>query len=174
MAGFFEPNKILNKLELRDDMVAAEFGCGSGDFAISLAKKLKEGRVYGLDVQEEPLSALKGRARSENLFNVETIRCDLEERGGSTLPDAFLDVVLVPNVLFQAEDKKAMLREAARVLKREGQMLVIDWRKESVLGPKTGRVSAEEVKEMAEEMGLELEKEFEAGAFHWGLIFKKP
>ena len=173
MAGFLEPRKVLDELELKEDMIAAEFGCGSGTFTILLAKRLKEGKVYGLDVQEEPLSALRGRARAEGISNIETIRCNLEEEGGSTLPDDFLDLVLLPNVLFQAEDKKAMLEEAVRVLKKGGEMLVIDWKKDSSFGPKEGKISQKEVKEIVRELGLKLKKEFEAGSFHYGLLFEK-
>ena len=172
--SFLNPSKILNEFELRDDMVAAEFGCGSGDFAILLAKRLKDGTVYGLDVQEEPLSALKGRAMSQGIANIQTIRCNLEKQGGSTFADEFLDLVLIPNILFQAEDKKAVIKEAVRVLKKDAKLLIIDWKKESSFGPKFGRISAQEAKAMAGELGLELEKEFEAGSFHYGLIFVKP
>jgi len=174
MEGFLNPNKVLDELELKEDMIACEFGCGSGSFTIPLAKRLKEGKVYGLDVQEEPLSALKGRTRLEGVSNIETIRCNLEEEGGSTLPDQFLDLVLIPNVLFQAEDKKTMMREAIRVLKNGGRVLVVDWKEDPSFGPKEGRISAKEAKEIAKELGLKLEKEFEAGIFHWGLIFTKP
>lgn len=174
MEGFLNPNEILEQLHLQDDMIVAEFGCGSGNFAIALAKKLVEGRVYGLDVQAEVLSALQGKARSERISNIETIQCDLEQEAGSTLPNEFLDLVLIPNVLFQAEDKKAIIKEAERILKKGGQLLIIDWKKAPKFGPKNGRISAEEVKSIAEGLDLKLEKEFDAGSFHYALLFKKP
>lgn len=173
MVEFISPEQIINQVELKNDMTVAEFGCGSGNIVLTLAKKLKEGKVYGLDVQEEPLSVLKGRARSERLFNIETIRCDLEKECGSTLPNEFVDIVLIPNLLFQVDEKKAVLKEAQRITKKGGQVLVVDWKKESSLGPKEGRVSPEEVKMIAEELKLKLEKEFEMGNFHYGLIFRK-
>ena len=37
--------KILNELAVKEDMVAAEFGCGAGTFSIELAKKLKTGKI---------------------------------------------------------------------------------------------------------------------------------
>jgi len=172
--SFLDPNKVLDELELREDMIVAEFGCGSGNFTILLAKRLPEGKVYGLDIQEEPLSALKGRARQEGLFNIQAIRCDLEQENGSTLPNDFFDLVLISNVLFQAEDKKAIIKEAIRILKKKGEMLIVDWKKDSSLGPKQGRISAKEVKTVGEELGLKLKKEFEAGGFHYGLLFEKP
>lgn len=174
MNGFLNPNKILDELDLREDMTAAEFGCGSGNFTIALAKRLIGGRVYGLDVQAEALSALQGQARTERLSNIETIHCDLEQKGGSTLPNDFIDLVLIPNVLFQAEDKETIIKEAVRILKIGGHVLIIDWKKESRLGPKTGRVFPEQLKEISAKLGLKLKKEFDAGSFHYALLFEKP
>jgi ubiquinone/menaquinone biosynthesis C-methylase UbiE len=77
------------------------------------------------------------------------------------------------NLLFQVDDKYGSLGEAKRVLKNNGILLVIDWTKDAPIGSKEGRVSAEEIKEMASRVGFVLEKEFKAGNFHWGLIFKK-
>ncbi|MDP2741392.1 MAG: class I SAM-dependent methyltransferase [bacterium] len=171
MEGFFNPEEILKELELREDMTAAEFGTGAGIFAILLAKKLKQGRVYGLDIQEEKLSALKNRAALEKVENIITIHCDLEAVKGSTFQNNFLDVILICNVLFQAEDKGAIIKEAKRVVKLGGQVLIIDWNDNAPFGPKEGRISAIEAKKIAEEAGLSLKKEFKAGAYHYGLLF---
>ena len=173
MFSFLDPERILENLNLRKDMVAAEFGCGSGNFTITLAKRLEEGMVYALDVQQEVLSALAARATQEKVFNIRIIRCDLESERGSTLPDNSLDLVLIPNVLFQAEDRKAIVEEAKRVLKKGGEVLIIDWKKESSLGPKYSRISASEVKSLAEKLGLEFQRELEAGQAHYALLFKK-
>jgi len=51
---------------------------------------------------------------------------------------------------------------------------VVDWKPDSPQGPEEGRVSEKEVENLAEESGLKLEKEFEAGIYHYGLVFKKP
>lgn len=174
MEGFLNPNQVLDQLELRENMLVAEFGCGAGGFAIPLAKKLPEGQVYAIDIQEEVLVVLKSKAQAERLSNIETILADLEKERGSTLPNNFLDWVLLPNLLFQAEDRKAVMSEAKRILKLEGKMMVVDWQPQARFGPPVGRVSSSEVKEMAEELGLKLKKEFNAGTYHYGLIFIKP
>lgn len=168
------PDKILDELELKKNMTAAEFGCGSGGFTIPLAKRLEDGLVYGIDVQEAPLSALRGRAAFEKINNIRVIRSDLEKPRGSTLSESSLDLVLVPNVLFQVEDKNAVLSEAKRVLKKGGRLLVVDWSPGASQGPEEGRVSADTVKKIADEVGLKLEKEFKAGIYHYGLVFEKP
>lgn len=174
MDGFLKPEEILKNLDLKEEMTAADFGSGSGGWAIPLAKILKEGKVYAIDILEEPLSALKGKAGISNISNIITIRADLERENGSTLKDDSLDLVLITNLLFQAEEKEKVLKEAKRVLKKEGEILVVDWKADSTLGPKEGRVSAKEVKKTTEEIGLKLKKEVEAGKYHYALLFGKP
>ena len=173
MEGFLNPEKVLDEFYLKKDMTAAEFGCGSGMFAILLAKRLNQGRVYGLDVQEEKLSALKNRALAENLKNLITICCDLEEKNGSTLHKNFADIVLIPNVLFQSEDKYAIIKESKRILKQGGQLLVLDWQKASPLALRQLAISPEEIKKMAQDAELTLKKEFLAGQHHFALLFSK-
>lgn len=173
MQDFLNPEEVLNQLKLQAEMTAAEFGSGAGSFSLALAKRIPEGKIYALDIQEEPLSVLASQAKQAGLKNIETIRCDLEEEGGSTLPNDFLDLVLIPNTLFQIDNKKAVLKEAARVLKRGGELLVVDWKEESPLGPKPAevRVSDKEIKKIAKELKLKTTKDFIAGSFHWGMVF---
>ena len=173
MEGFLSPDEILDQLNLKPDMVAADFGCGSGGFTIPLAKRLKEGLVYAVDIQESPLSALKSRALLENVTNIRITRSDLEKPKGSAVPDSSLDLVLISNLLFQIKNKTAIISEAKRVLKKGGVLLVIDWVPRAPQGPAEGRISAKEVKKIAKDIGLELEKEFEAGKYHYGLVFEK-
>ncbi len=169
--GFLNPQQILKNISLREDMVACDFGCGSGGWVIPLAKELKAGMVYGVDVLPDAISALVGRASAENLFNVKTINANVEK--GVKVQDQYFDLVLMTNLLFQVDDKYGVLGEAKRVLKNNGIILVVDWEKDAPVGSKEGRVSPEEIKEMAGRVGFASEKQFKAGNFHWGLILRK-
>jgi len=170
---FLDPEKVIKKLDIKEDMIAYDFGAGSGGWAIPLAKILRKGKVYALDVQEEMISAIEGRAKLDRLPNIETQIRDLEKSEGSGFRPESADIVIMSNILFQTESKKKVLKEAARVLKKEGEILVVDWKKETLLGPKGERVNPEEVKEIAENVGLKLKEEFDAGGYHFGLIFTK-
>jgi len=172
MEGFLNPNEVLNQLKLLGEMIAADFGSGSGGWAIPLAKRLKFGKVYAVDILEEPLSALKSKAEIQKVYNIETINSNVEK--GIKLPDLSCDLVLLTNLLFQVDDKKKVLTEAKRVLKKGGKILVVDWLPEALQGPREGRVSPDEVKKIAKNLNLKLEKEFRTGIYHYGLIFIKP
>ena len=174
MEGFLNPSQVLRQLKLKEEMTAADFGSGSGGWAIPLAKKLEDGKVYAIDILEEPLSALRAKSQLEKIQNIQTIRANVENKNGSTLPDFSVDLVLITNLLFQTEKREEVFEEARRILKSGGKVLVVDWEEDSPQGPIEGRVSEKEVKKIAENFGFNLEKEFEAGIYHYGLVFVKP
>ena len=173
MEGFLNPQEVLNELEISGEMIAADFGSGSGGWAIPLAKRLKFGKVYAIDILEEPLSALKSKAEVAKTYNIQIIKADIEGKEGAKLPDLSCDLVLVTNLLFQVKDKNKILTEAKRVLKKNGKILVVDWLPEASEGPKENRISPEEVKEIAKNLSLKIKEEFKAGLYHYGLLFTK-
>lgn len=171
MNGFLNPNEILKRLKLKEEMQAADFGSGSGGWVIPLAKILEGGRVYAVDILEEPLSALRAKINLEKITNVKIIRADVEK--GVDIFEESLNLVLMTNLLFEAENKKKILDEGKKLLKRGGKILVVDWKENAPAGPKGKRVSPEEIKKAARELNLKLEKEFDAGIYHFGLIFER-
>ena len=171
MNGFLNPAEVLKQLKLKKEMIVADFGCGSGGWVIPLAKILEEGRVYAIDILEEPLSALRARVKIEKLFNIETRKADVEK--GTTLLSDSCDLVLMTNLLFECEDKKSVLEEGKRVLKKGGKILIVDWQKDNPLTPEIEWLDFEKIKKIAKDLNLKLEKEFEAGLYHWGLILVK-
>lgn len=171
MQDFLNPEKVLKELKLKKDITAVDFGSGSGGWVILLAGILEDGKVYAIDILEEPLSALKSKAETERILNIKTIQSDVEKENGSTLSESSCDLILMTNLLFQVEDKEKVFEEAKRILKKRGKILVVDWLKNSPLGPKQGKISADEIKKIAQKLGFKLKKEFEAGNYHYGLIF---
>lgn len=171
MESFLNPDKVLKQLKLREDMTAADFGSGSGGWVIPLAKKLDGGKILAIDILEEPLSALRAKAKLEKIDNVETIKADTEKE--TEILEESCDLVLMTNLLFEVDDIKKVLEEGKRVLKKGGRILIVDWKKEAPLGPKGRRVNPIEIKEIALDLNLRIEKEFEAGPYHFGLILLK-
>lgn len=167
------PGEVLSNLEVKKGMEIADFGCGAGYFTILLAKLVgKEGTVYAIDVLEGALDSVRGKAKFSSLLNIETIRGNLEKEKGSSLKDASSDMVMLANVLFQSRDKPAILKEARRVLKKNGKIVVIEWKEEAPFGPEVRyRIGKEALKQMAKEAGFVLEKDFPAGSNHYGLVF---
>lgn len=173
--GFLNPQKILNEIGIQPGMVVADFGSGAGYFAILAAKMVGEkGKVYALDVQKSALESIRSKAKMEGIFNIETVWCNLEIPGGSKLSDDFADLVLLVNILFQSQKQIDIIKEAKRVLKSKGRLVVADWLPDVPMGPKGGNIpSKENVRKLAGGEGLVFEREFDAGIYHYGLVFTK-
>src|SRR3989338_3928669 len=174
--GFMNPDIIVEAFGLLSGMKVADFGSGSGYFTILIAKKIGEnGVVTAVDIMENALETVRARASAGGLNNLQTIRADLEVLGGSGLADSSQDIVLLANILFQSSKRSEIVKEAKRVLLPGGALIFIDWKKcgGGVGPPKANRVDAQEIKSIFENEGLSFVREIDAGAFHYGLIYKK-
>lgn len=175
-AGFLHPERILRYLDIRPGMVVADFGAGAGHFSIPAARLVGEnGKVYAIDIQKSSLDFIKSKANLEHLLRVETVWADLELPKGSRLLDNAVDLVIIANILFQSEKKSEVLAEAWRILRSGGRLAILEWDETPfpVGPPMMLRVQKSSARRLSEEAGFELEKEFEAGSHHYGLLFRK-
>lgn len=172
--GFLQPQEIVKQLNIKKNTVVADFGCGAGYFTIPMAKIAEEGKIYALDVLDTALESVRSRIKLEGLFNIETRRCDLENLGGSGLEDNSVDLVLLGNILFQCSKKPDIIKEAKRILKSGGELVIIDWKANQPMGPPENLIiPSDKVKEIARNQGLKSEREFPVDKYHWGMIFTK-
>ncbi|MDD3032501.1 MAG: class I SAM-dependent methyltransferase [Candidatus Pacebacteria bacterium] len=169
---FLNPKQIIENLSfLKPQMTALDIGSGSGGWTIPLAKKLENGKVYALDIKEEALSALRSKLDGEKIGNVELLLADVEK--GVKIADNRVDFIILSNILFLLNDKKKVFEEIKRILKPEGYLLIVDWKKVDNIGPQIKAISKEEIKEIANEFNLELEEELDLNNYHFALIFRK-
>ncbi len=168
---FTDPEEIIADLPLEKNMAVADFGCGSGSWVLPLAERLEDGVIYAIDIMKEPLSVLRSDLSRKGISNVKVMNENIEK--GVSISDERVDLVLMTIFLFQVDDKSRVLEEAERILKPGGLLLITEWAEESSFGKSLEKVSPEKVKELAEEKGFRLEKEFQSGMHQYGLIFKK-
>ena len=173
--GFINIEKIVDQLDIKPNMAIADFGAGHGFFSVVFAKKVgPSGQVFAIDILPQTLEAVRSKAKLEGLFNIKIIRGNLEKPNGSTLGDASCDMVFIANVLFQVSDKLELINEAYRVLKKDGELTVVEWKPYIALGPqKERRLSEEELKQLIISKGFGEPKPINAGSHHYGFIFKK-
>ncbi len=173
---FSDPIKNVEQCGIQAGMEIADFGSGSGHYSIAASRALiSTGRVYAVDIQQDLLTKLKNQAVGEGLYNIEVIWGNIEKINGTKLRDNSVDLVLLSNILFQLDDKETMVKEAKRVLRSSGRVLVVDWSDSfGGIGPKPESVVRKDVaSELFQKNGFHLDREISAGAHHYGLIFKK-
>lgn len=86
-------------------------------------------KVYALDCFPRQLEIVRRRSRKEGLSNIETIL----SASKTGLPDESVDVVWMCDVLHEIPEKRAVLEELHRVLKKEGVLAIYDGMKDKVL-----------------------------------------
>jgi arsenite methyltransferase len=110
--------------DLRDGETVLDLGSGAGaDVLISARRVGPGGRAIGLDMTDEMLDLARANARQAKVGNAEFVKGYIED---IPLPDASVDVVISNCVINLAVDKRIVLAEAARVLRRGGRFAVSD------------------------------------------------
>ena len=172
-----DSQRVFRHLEVEEGMHIADLGCGAaGHFTIPAGRLVgKKGRVYAVDILRSVLKENATRARLEGVGNVKTVWSNLELYNATKIKSASLDIALLINIMFHSKQHDNIMKEAKRLMKKGGKIFVSDWKKTSTpFGPaKIDRVPVKEIKKIAKSLNLELIEEFDAGKFHYGLVFRK-
>lgn len=173
-----DPVKLLERGGIKQGDVVADLGCGSaGHFVFPAAHLVgAKGKVYAVDVLKNVLGAIQSRERLEGLDNVEPVWAALEKPGATKIADGSVDLVLLLNTLFQTKDKAAVLREASRIAKAGGTLIIAEWKSSGApFGPSVElRVDKNNIRTLAQNAEFDWVEEFEPGPYHYGLVFRKP
>lgn len=175
--ALIDPYKIFEKIGLTPGMRVADMGCGrTGHFVFPAARTVgNKGVVYAVDILKDVLQSLGSWIRSEGLENIQTIWSDIEKIKKTPIPEKSLDVCFFMNVVSHLKDKAGALGEAARLIKDDGQVIVVDWSKSlGTLGPQGDVVAdPQKIVEFAQNNGLRLLENFSCSDYHYCLLFKK-
>jgi len=172
---FNDPVKNLKAFDLREDMIVADLGAGSGFYSIPLAQIVSRGKVYAIEIQKDFLTTIINKAKDTHLNNIECLVGDVEKLGGTNIKDKILDAVIASNIFFQLEDKDKFIEEVKRILKPGGRILLIDWSNNtSLIGPTFDKTMPKsKMREMFEKKGFSWERDIDAGIHHYGMILIK-
>lgn len=126
-------DQLLDSLQLRGDERVLDVGCGLGLLAIGAAKRLKNGKVVGIDVWS-PFD-LSGNTADAARANVklegvqDKVRIETGDARKLVYPDNHYDVVVSSLVLHnipERDERAQAVREMVRVLKPGGKLAVFD------------------------------------------------
>jgi ubiquinone/menaquinone biosynthesis C-methylase UbiE len=120
--------KTLQRIGMKRGQTVLDFGCGSGTYAIPVAKIVgEEGKVYALDKDKNALDNLMKKAELGHLKNIRKMATSGELRIG--LPDESVDVSLLFDVFHryyfpQIDDRNMLIDELYRITKTSGFLSV--------------------------------------------------
>lgn len=168
---FLTPDHLVRELGLKPGDRAADLGCGTGAYTIALAEEVGDmGQIYAVDVHREQLHTLAGTVEKRGIQNVEFLWADIEK--GIPIDAYSLDAVVMSNIMYQLENIDAALSYVAKILKPEGQLLVVEWSEShGGIGPHPSHVVVEERAEgVVQKHGFRLVKRLPAGKYHYAFI----
>lgn len=124
---------LLDSLALKGDEKLLDAGCGRGLMAIGAAKRLKTGKVTGVDVWDATVlsgnssDAAKANAKLESV--AEKVRFETGDIRKLVYPEKSFDVAVSALAIHNIGDREGRdktVREMWRVLKPGGKLLILD------------------------------------------------
>jgi len=168
--AWYDAQEILDGFAVKAGSVCTDLGCGVGEFTFLLAHTVgPSGRVYAVDSSVAALDMLKIKKPGANIV---TLRADLAE---TRLPAGQCDFVLMPFSLSATADAGSTLAEAARLLKPDGRIGVVEWRPSPPPPgpPMVQRIRSDRLQRLLENHGFTAVQRLREGAVYYSLVARK-
>jgi ubiquinone/menaquinone biosynthesis C-methylase UbiE len=170
-----DTKRLFSILRLKEDTTFLDVACGSGAYSIAASEHIGQaGRIYAFDLWKEGIDALQREISIRQINNIHARVVDLSKR--IPVEDHCVDVCLMATVLhdlIQDKTHEGALREVQRVLKPQGTLAVIEFRKiDGPSGPPMGiRISPEEVEKYLHPYFFRITKTMDIGQYNYLSIF---
>lgn len=120
-----QPEATLRRFGLREGMTFVDIGAGTGFFSRSAAKVVGEsGTFYAAEMSDEMMDYLKRHGVAENMHLVASGEYSIP------LQDSLADLTWLSFVLHENAHPVRLLREAERVTKNGGKVVILEWKKQ--------------------------------------------
>ena len=169
--SWYDPEAILK--DLQAGMIFVDIGCGEGFFSILAAKKVgANGKVYSVDTDASAVEKLTRKADGDGLKNI-TAKVGRAE--DTVFCGQCADLVLCSMDLHDFADPAKVLRNARQMLKPDGQLVDLDWKKMQMsFGPPASiRFGEEYAAGLMRSAGFVVTDMQDAGPYHY-VIRAKP
>jgi ubiquinone/menaquinone biosynthesis C-methylase UbiE len=166
------PNEVIASLELQAGMSVADIGAGTGYFSLPIARTVgSSGRVHAVDFQTAMLDILGKKLIEPNApTNISLVHGAATH---TTLPDRCVELVFLANVWHEVDDHALVLKEVARLLRKNGRVAILDWRpnvQQPPGPPPEHRISASTVAEDLNLNGWNVERIGNVGKYSYLIV----
>ena len=116
--------RAIKALRTDSEPVILDLACGTGDFAIAIAKAIPEAHVTGVDLSEGMLAVMREKVEKQGLED--RISAEIGDGENLRFPDGTFDDVTIAFGIRNFEDRARGLEETMRVLKPGGKLVVLE------------------------------------------------
>ena len=155
---------------IAEGMTCVDLGSGTGVFALPMADLVgRKGAVYAVDNSRDMLDYLVSVRPGPNLKVIQS------EVSDTVLPSAIADVCLAAFVLHELPDPSAAVKEAFRLLKPGGRIVIVEWRLDSRIGPPADvKIAPERARDLLRTAGFEPHSDRNWSINHYVIDGRKP
>lgn len=165
--SWFNPEELLQSIGVQTGMTFMDIGCGDGFFTIIVAKMVGEkGTVYAVDTNADAIETLKKKAQTQGIANIIAIVANAES---AVLCRKCADIIFFSMVLHDFENSSKVLKNAIQMIKPEGLLVDLDWKKlEMPFGPPYKiRLSEHEALTLIHDAGFKGKTSRHVGLYHY-------
>ncbi len=167
------PSEAIALIDLPPDAIIADIGAGSGYYSFRLAKKLPQGEVIAVDIQQEMLDFLAEKSKATGIANVRPHMGSIES---VQLPPESIDAALFVDAYHEFSHPFEMMRSIRKALRPGGIVFLLEYRAEDQRVP---------IKPLHKMSQAQAKKEMAYAGFQWVetknslpwqhfMIFRKP
>ncbi len=125
-----KPEELLDLLGIQEGDVVADIGAAAGFFSLRAAERVgPTGKVLAVDVQQEMIDGLEMMIERFGHENIVPILGDLDD---PKLPADSVDHVLIVIAYHEFSRPIEMMRHVRNAMKRDGQMLIVEYKAETL------------------------------------------
>jgi ubiquinone/menaquinone biosynthesis C-methylase UbiE len=167
---------LFAEMALQPDMVFLDAACGAGAYSLALADRMGQtGKLYAVDLWSDGIATLSREIAYRGIRTIEPAVADISKH--IPVDNASVDVCLLATAfhdLVEDHTDQGALREIKRVLKQEGLLLVIEFKKiEGPPGPPLRiRLSPDELEQALAPHRFVCIKTVDAGPFTYLSLFR--
>ena len=168
-----KPEELLDLLGIEEGDVVADIGAGAGFFSLRAAERVgRTGKVLAVDVQPEMIEGLEMMIERFGHENIVPILGMIDD---PKLPTDRVDHVLIVISYHEFSHPVEMMRHIRKAMKRDGQMLIVEYKAEDIdsrVSP-PHKMSEAEIMEQIPALGFRLDRVIDIIPTQHVLVFKK-
>jgi ubiquinone/menaquinone biosynthesis C-methylase UbiE len=117
------PKTLADRMQLQPDMFILEVGHGKGTYTFEVAKRVPDGKIIAIDIQESIVKKLKKKCEELGITNIEPKIMDVYKLN---FDNEVFDRVFLISCLPEIPDPVRALKELNRVLKPNGLLCLVE------------------------------------------------
>ncbi|MFD2200863.1 class I SAM-dependent methyltransferase [Shivajiella indica] len=162
----------IKNLPINKQSVVADIGAGSGYYTFRIAKKVPQGLVYAVEIQNSAIQYLQEKSKELNFTNVLTVQGNEQS---PNLPENTIDLAIMVDVYHELLFPQEMLQDIRKSLKPDGKLLLIEYRGEDQNVPikRLHKMTVEQATKELETNGFRLVQNGQFMNIQHFLVFEK-